>query len=575
MLESNRPIPSDFFKIPIYFFIFFFAVFVLIFGLDLLFIFASILPIILVLVFGFAGFSAEFRKLLFTLFRGFWSLALGNPLISFLIALLFLGGLFFFRPWFHATFMLFYTNLLLYPLFLFIFLFLILSLLSLIVPSFDSLSPVFSGLSALGLLSFVLVVASLLLGGVLLQSSIVSATTYEKVSSLPNSTDYRLLPFEVAQTYFSNTLAESNKRVGTMHISFIDGKLSWAAPKDPNGWLLSLTEKPEGILIADATTSSKNITVKNQQLEFGEDIQVFDNLYWNIYNRDYLMDASAVFYATDNEGNLVSIVPITRYRYHFLAMMPYFDGVYVIDSDGTITAYSPDAIQTTPWLKELPLFPESLARQYIESFQYKGGVLNAWFYHEDQIQIAELPGYNQQPLLMSTQDGLKWVVSAEASGETTQSRGIFKIFMMNATDGSIEYFEPDTQSSLLGPVAALSYAKKENPLIDWSYFDIIEPRPYFLKGDLYWLSSVVPYDHTGVSYTVLSNARTAEVKFFKTDAEVKSFLEGNIPLIPPTDSNQPIVPTNSTLIDQINSIQNTITELEQQIQELNRTLQPQ
>lgn len=122
---------------------------------------------------------------------------------------------------------------------------------------------------------------------------------------------------------------------------------------------------------------------------------------------------------------------------------------------------------------------------------------------------------------MVTREGLKWFVSAEPYGE---SRGVFKVFLIDAATGHVQVLHLPPDQTLTGPTRAIDYMRKANPLVDWSRFEIIEPLPFVRDGVLYWKVVVMPQDAAGIAYQAFVDARTNRVYAVESDEEVARFL---------------------------------------------------
>ncbi|HII29634.1 hypothetical protein COT48_05545 [Candidatus Woesearchaeota archaeon CG08_land_8_20_14_0_20_47_9] len=416
---------------------------------------------------------------------------------------------YFFRPWFHGFVMSLYTH----PPIIMLMLVVIAAVLSARQRSYVALGIVF----LLGVAAFAFIV----LDQAIVEYYVVRQTHYHKVFSIPDSDGVRLLPKAVARRYLEDSLQKSRERVGGLNIVDIDSRLSWVAPRIPDGLILYLTQKVNGILVADAETTQRNTSMISRSLAVGEEIGIADNIYWRLFKERYLVDIGDVYYLRDGRS-ILTVAPIIAYRFSLPVMVPYYDGVYVIDEGGLVTHLSPDEAAADPRFRGNRAFPESLARLYVDSYRYHLGIINAIFLHEDQVEIADVAGQdNTQPFLMSTKAGLKWVVATEPYGE---SYGVFKIFLVDALTGSIDIMELDENKTLTGPVKVVSYVKKSFPVIDWQSSHVIEPRPYVINGGLYWLLSITPRDFAGVSYSVFVNAENNNVFAFDSDEAAYSFV---------------------------------------------------
>jgi len=444
-----------------------------------------------------------------------------------------IGLLYFFRPWFHDFAMYFYKNPVVLEL---IAIWLVLYFLfsekpkkkrrgisenELAVETFQSIRGILLGI----LLIF------FLMGGVMFSQYIVflelpNTLNYNEIQTLPESTqNLRLMPIDTAYRYARDSLQLAQYKLGTQNIVNLNGSLSWVFPLVPDGALLQLLLKNKGIVVVDATVQEKNTEIVEKELEIGEQMQVFDNLYWNLFKKKYFVDVEDPYYIHKN-GEIYTIVPAIGYEYKsyygLLYALPKFEGLYVVDSSGKIEFWSPEKAKNSELLKGNRIFPETLSRLYIESYAFKKGLINYLFIHEDQIKVQDLENY-KQPFLLDTEDGLKWFISTEPYGE---SHGVFKIFLIDARTGKIDKLSLSLENTLTGPVKAADFVRKNNPRVDWTRFRFAEPLPFFKNGILYWKIIVLPTDAAGIAYQAFVNAETNEVIELETEEQIKDFIKG-------------------------------------------------
>lgn len=351
----------------------------------------------------------------------------------------------------------------------------------------------------------------------LTQVYIVGGTDYIKINQMYESNSARVVPMAVAQRYGFDSLQKSKEMLGDFDPILVNNSQYWASPRVPNGNFLYFINKVQGVLLVDAQSPSRSTQLVNERFAIGEQMGIFDNIYWNLYYKRFLVDVAEVFYVHDGE-QWVTVAPYISYRFVFPVMLPTFGGVFVVTPDGEITDYTPEQVKEIDYLTRV--YPEQLARLVVESYQYKKGVFNAWFIHDDQTELADLPGQNnRQPFLMDTKSGLKWVVATEPFG---QSYGVFKIFFVDAKTGGVDVYELNENKTLTGPVKVVSYVRSAYPNLDWSAQTVIEPRPYVINETLYWMLSVTPRDYAGISKTVLVNADNNNVEEFATKEEIVS-----------------------------------------------------
>ncbi len=384
---------------------------------------------------------------------------------------------------------------------------------------------------------FFVIVPLFILGGFTVSSiltpvHIVNEFDYNSIDALPETKDnIRLMPYDVAYRYSKDSLQLSQFKLGTENIALIDGSLSWMFPLIPDGAILEFTLKNKGIVYIDATTQEKNTNMVWKDLSVGEGMQIFDNLEWKIFKEMYLVDLDDPYYIPYND-EIYTVISAVSYTYHskfgFLYSVPRFAGVFLMDSNGDITFLTPEQAKENEVLKGNRVFPENLARFYTESYVYNKGIINRFFIHEDQIDIQDvmrLGRQNRQPFLMDTSDGLKWFISTEPHGE---SHGIFKIFLIDAIDGNIDMHELPVDKTLTGPVKATDFVRRENPIVDWTRFQIVEPLPFITGSILYWKVVVIPGDAAGIAYQAFVDSETNEVFEAKTDEEIMQFVRTGV-----------------------------------------------
>lgn len=391
-----------------------------------------------------------------------------------------------------------------------------------------------------------------------------TSLSYQKLDRLPESAvDVRLMPAEVAFRYAKDSLQLSQYRLGTAGIVLLDGKLTWAYPLTPDGLIIKFTKKNAGLMAVDATTQEKNARVVWQDLAVGEGMQLTDNLWWRLYRRRYFVDTEAPYYLV-RQGQVFTVVPAIGYRYRlgpgFPYTVPYFAGVFLVDAGGKVDLLTPAQALEHPALKGNRVFPERLARTYVDAYQYHLGVWNRLFLHQDQPQIQDVERAegetNRQPFLMATSEGLQWFVATEPYGE---SHGVFKVFLVDAATGEIGLYELPPDRTLTGPVRALDYVRRANPVVDWSRFELVEPLPFIRDGVLYWKLAVIPTDGAGIAYQAFVDSRNNDVVEAETDAQVRAFVQGQ-PLAPP--------PARTPREQLLQQVRQKLQELEELVRQL-------
>ncbi len=421
-----------------------------------------------------------------------------------------------------------------------------------------------------GLLLFTyLVVAVVVLAGLSLESEFrylvtSRSTDYTERSTLPNFTPVRLTPKTVAQRYADDSFQNPQEYLGDSQIALIDNKLQRVFPRLPESGLLYFFNKLTGFVIVDVDTLVRKVEIVDQKFNLAEGIGIFDNIYYQLPLKHYFVKySSEPIYLKKQDGTWVTVVSYMKYQ-GFPFTKPVWGGVVVVEQNGTMTDYSPEQAQEIDFLKGNRLYPKELTAFYSHSYAYRGGLINKWFLHRNETEVVSLHG-EEAIFHLPSDEGFKQVMVAEPYG---RSYGIYKIFIYDATTGKREVINYDQNSQLTGPIAAADYIKKEFPTYDWSSFGLAEPRPITIKGELYWLMSVVPADSAGIATTVLLNTKTNQVLQAKTEADLVAILKGDA-----TTSLPPTAPSPGTPAPNTNEqLRKRIEEIQQQLEDLKKLL---
>lgn len=373
------------------------------------------------------------------------------------------------------------------------------------------------------------------------QSHLARHLDITEITELPemDTSFMRITPMKVADRYATDaTQYPRHTPSKPPDIVQINDKPHWAYVLSPDGLVNYYDIKPIGALFVDMTTTRKELDITEQTLTYAQDIGIEDDIYWQIHLQKYFIDAERTLVLLYND-DLYLAVPYIEFDMHFefpiWYQVPRWGGIFLVDKDGNIEDLTPEEARNHDILKDQKLFPEKLVLTYVDSQKYwkaQNGsyidaLFNVWFHHEDEIEITDISNQgNQQPFLMNTLDGLKWIVSVEPYGE---ANAIFRIYLIDARTGAIEMKRYSGEE--IGPVKAGDYTRKNHPEVDWSQFQTIEPIPVAPNGELYWEVRVTPFDGSGISYVAFVDPMSGDVVEARTDAEIRTFIEG---LAPPT-----------------------------------------
>lgn len=231
---------------------------------------------------------------------------------------------------------------------------------------------------------------AILLGGYFWWSSDVYGTALsqsfepEKLGKqVPEISNIRYVPFEVAKTAAKGRQQDPTKQVGDLDPVIINNQFLWVAPSIPNGIGNWLSGSVDGLLVEQ---DNQSVSFDPQSFTCGEGMAFNHDVVWNLLSKRYRADYPEVHYIkTDKEWLAMS--PYKTYRFVFPVFVPQWGGVMVVHSDCTIEDLPPEKAQADPRFKGQRLFPEELVRDYAKSWGYRfGGLANVLFYHQNDIE---------------------------------------------------------------------------------------------------------------------------------------------------------------------------------------------
>ena len=356
-----------------------------------------------------------------------------------------------------------------------------------------------------------------------------------EIEEMPDTTGVRFLPYDVAARFGQNTQDDSTLVLGGFEpLDNAEGGIDWVAPREPNGLFNSLANNQDGAMVIDPDGSAE---ILSQEFKRGEGMAFYRNVGWRLKRTKFFAHHTNQYYVLDGE-ELLGIVPYISYRFSFPVMVPQWGGVMVVHPDGEVEDLSPEEAVADERFEGERLYPEELSRKVGDVWKYRNGYWNTWFAHEDeatipQIDAPEAPAgdvagessTNQMPFLIPTKRGPQWFLAAEPYG---RSFSMYRAIYIDAHDGKVTYFKPDTGSALIGANKALDYGKATFPNYQWGENAVmLEPRPVVKDENLYWMATITNADTAGVNQTIMVNAsEQGEVTVLETYEDVTAFVEG-------------------------------------------------
>ncbi|ELZ50476.1 hypothetical protein C464_02710 [Halorubrum coriense DSM 10284] len=372
--------------------------------------------------------------------------------------------------------------------------------------------------------------------GVTLSDQTMSQTaTIERLDDV-DADNPRIVTRAVADRYASNTLNRPQYRVGDTDISVVNGTPYWAAPLAPDGLFNRITKRQAGTVLVDMTTQQANVRSVDGELETGVGTIFHRNYRWELLkSQAYLVDYGDPKMVIHNETQYIT-VPYTEPAFHLTPLphsTPQWGGVAVIDPSGSIEMLSPAEAAANPILDTQQLYPEKLALQSVAATKYRNGIINTYTSHEDEIEVAPLPGDdNDQPFFVLSESGPQYVVAVEPYGD---AQGLQELWTIDGQNGTFERYVPT--DSLFGPQRAADLVRQSAPQTDWDRFSPAEPILTVIDDREYWQVRVVPEDNSGIAYVAFVDARSGNVDSFEETDAITQFLAGETPTETATETD--------------------------------------
>ncbi|WP_232054735.1 hypothetical protein [Thermococcus sp. 2319x1] len=238
----------------------------------------------------------------------------------FLPVLIFIGILWFFRPWFHGIVMSFYRNPTIIYLFIILAAILIYSSKKRFVEGNTKRNASLGGTFALVIL--LLIIISVFTGA-LSNTALYKEYHPTQVSNELelSSSKIRILPKLTAYRYAVDTIEYARYTLGSSHLTIRDGTPVWGFFIIPDGAWNAIRLKDKGVLFVDMNTTQARMERIENELQVGPGMQIFDNLEWNLYKKHYLIDLDiprALYY----ESKIYIVIPYISYSFRVFYTVP-------------------------------------------------------------------------------------------------------------------------------------------------------------------------------------------------------------------------------------------------------------
>jgi hypothetical protein len=399
-----------------------------------------------------------------------------------------------------------------------------------------AITPLRVGVVVLVIAAFALLPVANAVAGVTLSDQTLSRTTTVERLDDVDADEPRIVTRAVADRYASNTLSRPQYRVGDTDISVVNGTPYWAAPLAPDGLFNRITKRQAGTVLVDMTTQQASVRSVDGELATGVGTIFHRNYRWELLkSQRYLVDYGDPKMVV-HDGTQYIVVPYSEPQFHLTPLphsTPRWGGVAVIDPSGSIDTLSPSEAAASPTLDDQQLYPEDLALRSVAATKYRNGILNTYTSHEDEIEVAPLPGDgNDQPFFVLSESGPQYVVAVEPYGD---AQGLQELWTIDGQNGTFERYAPG--DSLFGPQRAADLVRQSAPQTDWDRFSPAEPILTVVDEREYWQVRVVPEDNSGIAYVAFVDARSGDVDSFERTDAITRFLAGETPAETPPETD--------------------------------------
>ncbi|MFB6068431.1 MAG: ABC transporter permease [Halobacterium sp.] len=364
----------------------------------------------------------------------------------------------------------------------------------------------------------------------LLAAETVGKATMDRAEATSNLSETdaekpRVVTKSVAARYASNTLNFPQYRIEGGDVTVRNGTPYWSYALAPDGTFNYFTKQQHGTVLVDMTQQNADVDTVVGDLRKGIGPAFYnDYRFAMLKHANYLVEYDDPFMVV-HEGDQYVAVPYTKPRFHWTPLpytTPEWGGVVLIDGAGNVADLSPTEARNHPVLQDQKLYPFDLAREKVAATKYRNGIVNTFTSHEGEIEVAPVPGENNdQPFLVFADGGPEYVVAVEPYG---QAQGLKEVWTVDGRTGAYDVYRPNR--SLFGARKATDYVRQAARTTDWNRFTPSEPIPVVVDGRLYWEVRIVPEDSSGIAYIAFVNARSSDIHEVSTTAEVRAFLEG-------------------------------------------------
>ena len=370
--------------------------------------------------------------------------------------------------------------------------------------------------------------------GASLATSTMAAT--DTIDDLPqtNPDNPRIIPRAVADKQTRGSTSYRQYQLGPSDIARAEnGDLTWSYSIQPDQLMNQIQANQQGVLLSGMTTmENRTITAYDDQpFTHGQNMLLHRGADWNLKKGDYFVRYEDDPIEFTHNGEAYMHYPKTGHQWKlfpFPHTVPTWEGNALVHQNGTIEHLTPEEAQNNEILDGQRLYPLYNSEKRAESLEYRNGILNQMpviGQYKKVVVPADVPSGtgNSQPFVIDLKsEQMTYVYAMEPPGAS--SSGLDEVWFFNAETGESRHFGTGDET-VFGPERAMGLIRSEDSRTGWGEnFEVVEPVPTAIDGELYWHAKVVPVDNTDVSRSAFVNAHDGTVVEFETTENIRTFI---------------------------------------------------
>ncbi|OUR90739.1 hypothetical protein A9Q87_12350 [Flavobacteriales bacterium 34_180_T64] len=331
-----------------------------------------------------------------------------------------------------------------------------------------------------------------------------------EINELPLTQNERIQPLRNIFSMANESVGET-KDVSLPHLVRVDNENKWTMAIQPSEKYViqQMSDNTEEVFSVSSTTPFPRFSGENRipvTFSIGESLKFSRNTYnsvvqrfnpWMLFN----YEPSDTFYMKNDTGQWVEVVSLIKWKGFFFPY-PTFGGVMVIANGehdfndymeritiGKGTFISPEDMRNYPYLTKQNTLAEEVSRLQAESLKFLGGFSDPLPWNmKTAVKIPEMPDdQNQQPFVTdfdftgnehNAYNGLYHWFGLEPIGDERTSLTYSVFIPSDGTDKLYYYDHASRKQGYAGVTAMPSKVIESRKEFDWSVNKPVEFRPY-------------------------------------------------------------------------------------------------